>query len=99
VKSLATGIPPGKLILDSIERLALSGLKEPMHHLCNSLSLQDDGHPTDTAIAPCLLGIDLCTPERSRLKFYVTGGIMGSGTRHMDSSQENVWKILNVPMV
>jgi hypothetical protein len=99
VKSLATGIPPGKLILDSIERLALSGLKEAMHHLCNSLSLQDDGHPTDTAIAPCPLGIDRCTPERSRLKFYVTGGIMGSGSRHMDSSRENVWKILNVPMV
>jgi DMATS type aromatic prenyltransferase len=76
VKSMATGIPPGKLILDSIERLALSGLKEPVHHLCTSLGLQDDGHPTDTAIAPFLLGVDLCTPERSRLKFYVTDQVV-----------------------
>ncbi|KAM4058375.1 tryptophan dimethylallyltransferase domain-containing protein [Hirsutella rhossiliensis] len=36
MKSLATGISPGKLILASIETLALSGLKEPVQHLCNS---------------------------------------------------------------
>ncbi|KAG2001332.1 hypothetical protein GB937_010273 [Aspergillus fischeri] len=76
MKSLATGLSPGKLILDSIESLALPGLKEPVHHLCNSLGLQDDGHPTDTAIAPFLLGVDLCTPERSRLKFYVTDQVV-----------------------
>lgn len=76
MKSLATGLSPGKLILDSIERLALPGLKEPVHHLRSTLGLQDDGHPTDTAIAPFLLGVDLCTPERSRLKFYVTDQVV-----------------------
>ena len=76
MKSLATGMPPGKLILDSIKRLALSGWKEPMHHLCNSLGLQDDGHPTDTAVPPFLLSADLCTPDHCRLKIYVTDQVV-----------------------
>ncbi|KAL4734145.1 12-alpha,13-alpha-dihydroxyfumitremorgin C prenyltransferase [Aspergillus similis] len=72
MKSLATGIAPGKLILDSIKKLGLPSLEESVCHLQNFLGLKDDGTPADDAVAPFLLGCDLCDPEKSRLKFYVT---------------------------
>ncbi|CAI7667676.1 unnamed protein product [Penicillium viridicatum] len=57
MKSLATGNAPGKLYLDSIEKLRLPGLKEPVHHLREVLGLNNDGIPAN---------------KDSRMKFYVT---------------------------
>ncbi|KAI9370287.1 12-alpha,13-alpha-dihydroxyfumitremorgin C prenyltransferase [Aspergillus egyptiacus] len=78
MKSLATGIAPGKLILDAIKKLDLQGLKEPVRHLQDFLGINDDddGNPADKAVAPFLFGCDLCDPNRSRLKFYVTDQIV-----------------------
>ncbi|KAK6810544.1 hypothetical protein RU639_013713 [Aspergillus parasiticus] len=39
LKSPATGTSPGKLFLDSVERLGLEGLQEPINHLRNFLGL------------------------------------------------------------
>ncbi|KAE8306367.1 tryptophan dimethylallyltransferase-domain-containing protein [Aspergillus transmontanensis] len=39
LKSPATGTSPGKLFLDSVEKLGLEGLQEPINHLRNFLGL------------------------------------------------------------
>ncbi|KAJ5405844.1 dimethylallyl tryptophan synthase [Penicillium sp. CMV-2018d] len=72
MKSLATGNAPGKLYLDSIEKLRLPGLKEPVHHLREVLGLNNDGIPADKDVTVVLLGCDLSAPDQSRMKFYVT---------------------------
>ncbi|KAJ5563104.1 dimethylallyl tryptophan synthase [Penicillium sp. DV-2018c] len=72
MKALATGHSPGKLFFDSMEKLGLSGLKEPVQHLRDFLALGEDGIPADSTVTPVLLGCDLCDSEKSRVKLYIT---------------------------
>ncbi|KAE8346095.1 12-alpha,13-alpha-dihydroxyfumitremorgin C prenyltransferase [Aspergillus arachidicola] len=72
MKSIATGIPPGKLFFDAIDKLGLQTLQQPIHHLRDFLGVTDDGILADKAVTPMLLGCDLCDPDKSRIKFYVT---------------------------
>ncbi|KAL4886154.1 aromatic prenyltransferase [Aspergillus karnatakaensis] len=76
MKSLATGLSPGKLFFDAIEKLNLPGLNSPVRHLRNFLDVGDDGIPSDSAVSLFLLGCDLCNPIESRIKLYVTDQIV-----------------------
>lgn len=96
MKALATGLSPGKLFFNSMEKLGLSGLKEPLHHLSDFLGLSEDGIPADSTVTPVLLGCDLCDPAKSRMKLYITDqtvtwdrvvGVWTLGGRRQDDPQ------------
>ncbi|KAL5359467.1 12-alpha,13-alpha-dihydroxyfumitremorgin C prenyltransferase [Aspergillus floccosus] len=74
IKSMATGISPAKLMFDSIRKLGVQSLDQSIRCLSEYLGMEDEngGTPADKAFTPILIGCDLCDPQESRIKFYIS---------------------------